>query len=452
MTFVLRKRSLIVILRGALVLAAFPAHAQYIESFFQPTVPGFDRQAGVTVLSRLRPLYEQPGIRLGSFVANGSLDERVGFDSNITGIKGGPSSALVRTTPQVSAVSDWSRNRLGVSAGLDNYSYLSASKQDYTNYNASIGGGYTIGRHDLNVGYSHLRLHQLGTDIGAIATSTPIAYDVDAIRGDYTFDAGRFSFIPNVDARLYQFGTGVVGGQPTSQSYRDRTVLTGGVTTRYELSDQRSALLIVQGSSSHYVRPQPGATSNNSKTVLMLAGIDYQATGPWRYRLLVGGEVRDFESPRFSTRAAPVVVASLIWTPTGLTTLTGTVRREIEDVQAEGTAGYTYTTVQLIADHELRRNVLLQGRSSFQAAEYLQGGGSSTSVTVGGGATWLVNRRLRVYADYDFTRQTGSGGGAVTTVGAPSLVLTPGISSQLNTVTTGNYSRNLVLFGVRIGL
>jgi len=445
----------------ALTVLGIPAgaHAQYIGNYFPTGVPGFDRDQGVTVLSRLRPLYDEPGVRLGAYTVNARLDESVGYDSNITGISRGRSSGFVKTSPSVSANSNWSRNRLGISASLDDYSYFSASGLNYTNYSAAIGGGYTIGRHDLNVAYSHFRQHELGTDIGFVASATPLPYDVDAIRTDYTVEAGRFAFSPNIDFRLYQFGNALVVGQPANQAFRDRTVLTGGVTTRYELSDQRGILVVLQGINSHYIRPQSTQISNNSKSVLLLAGIDYQATGLWRYRLLGGVEVRSFASSQYGTRAAPVAEANVIYTPTGLTTLTGIVRREIEDPQTEGVAGYTFTTAGLIVDHEYRRNILLQGRGTFQAAEFLQGAGSTTSYSVGAGVNWLVNRRVRLSADYDFTQQNGSNNGtfigtqiSTTPIGSQVNTLNAPAGQQLNTLTTGTYNRNVVLLGLHLAL
>lgn len=434
---------------GLLALSfSLSAHAQYVESYFPPALAGFDSQQGVTVLSRLRPLYEEPGVRLGSYVVNARLDESVGYDSNITGVSHGVGDGFIRTSPSIIANSDWSRDRLGLSASVDNYSYFSNPALSYTNYNASIGGGYTIGRHNLNVGYSHFRQHELGTDIGAVASTSPVTYDVDDIRTDYTFEMGRFSFVPNVDVRLYQFGSALILGQPANQQFRDRTVLSGGVTTRYELSDQRSILVVVQGINSHYLRPQRGQPSNNSKSALLLAGLDYQATGLWRYRVLGGVEVREFASSQFGTRTAPVVEASVIYTPTGLTTVTGSVRREIEDPQSEGVAGYTYTTVGVVLDHEYRRNILLQGRANFQAAEYLQGNGTSTSYTLGAGVNWLVNRRVRLSADYDATQQTGSNNAVFAVPQVGNTLTTP----QVNAFTSGSYNRNVFLLGLHLAL
>ena len=440
---------------AALALAAMlltsHAYAQRIDTFLSPLLPGFDQDAGVTVLSRLRPLYQEPGIRLGGVTLNPRLDESIGFDSNVNGVHNGPSSGFIQTSPSVTATSDWSRNRLGLQFGLDNYSYLGVHNENYTNVNVGVGGGLTIGRDTLDIGYTHLEQHERGTDIGAVASSTPVAYNVDVIRSDYSIESGRFTFLPNVDVRRYQFSDATIQGINVSESYRDREVYTGGVTTRYELSQQRGLLLVVQGTTSQFDRTQPGVPIPNSTTALVLGGVDYQASGPWRYRLLAGGEFRQYQSPIYGNHTAPVLQADVIWTPTGLTTLTGYVRREIEDPQSEVTAGYNLTTISLTVDHEVRRNVLLQGRGSFQAGDFFNGGGSSTAYTGGAGVSWLLNPRLRLSADYDFTRQVGSNGSAfVNTSNLSTATLTP--TEQLNTLTSGSYSRNVLLFGVHIGL
>ena len=141
---------------------------------------------------------------------------------------------------------------------------------------------------------------------------------------------------------------------------------------------------------------------------MMLGGIDYQAKGVWRYRLLAGVEVRTFQASQYSTHFAPVAEGGVIWTPTELVTVTGTLSRAVEDPEIGGTNGFVSNVAHLVVDYEQRRNIFLQARGSFQYAQYLQSGGSQTGLTIGGGATWLLNRNLRLSLDYDFTRLSGS--------------------------------------------
>ena len=416
------------------------SHAQYVQTYFPSGVPGYDEEFGVTVLSRQRPLYEQAGVQAGSFITRMGLDESIGYNSNVLGTHSGPGSWVLQTSPSLSANSDWSRNSLGLNLTLDNYKYWNTSQQSHSDWTASIGGGYTVGSHDLTLAYSHLSLHQSPGEIGAVPSDTFVHYQVDDLRSDYTFDLGRFTFTPNVDAKVYHFDSTTEQGVFVGQQYRDRVVLSGGVTTRYALSDQRGLVFVLQGADSHFYQPQPMQPDYDSHSFLALGGIDYPASGVWRYQILAGWEVREFQAPQFQTHSAPIVEGSVIWTPTGLTTVTGLLSRTLEDTVAEGTAGYTYTNAQLKVDHELMRNVLLQGRAGLQIAQYLQSGATQTMVTFGGGVTWLMNRNMRLTANYDFTSQAS--GTSQQPVGM----------SNLATVSTESYERNLLLITLHFGL
>ena len=282
---------------GAASVLTWPtvSRAQYLETYFPTSVPGYDQQLGVTVLSRQRPLYDQPGIHAGSFLIKPTLDEATGYDSNPIGINSAPGSWLLKTSPSVTANSEWSRNSLGVSLSADNYQYWNTPNDSYTNWTAAIGGGYTIGRNDLTLAYSHLSQHQSPGDVGAVPADTFIHYQVDDIRSAYTVDLGRLSFTPNIDARHYYFDNTTIQGVPTSQQYRNRYVLSEGVTTRYALSEQRNLLLVIQGFQTRYTDIPAGTPTTNSNSVVALAGVDFVTAGVWRYQLLAGLQVRTFE-------------------------------------------------------------------------------------------------------------------------------------------------------------
>src|ERR1700760_2744428 len=155
---------------SGLLLGTTPAaRAQYVPSYFQQGVPGYDQESGVTVLSREHPLYQQPGIQAGSFNIQPSLDESVGYNSNLLG-KSNSGSWLLETNPSIQATSDWTRNRLGFSASADNIHYFNLPDQSLTNWNVSLGGGYTIGESDLTLAYSHLGLHEVPAQVGSAAS------------------------------------------------------------------------------------------------------------------------------------------------------------------------------------------------------------------------------------------------------------------------------------------
>lgn len=412
------------------------AQAQTISQYFPEGAAGYGEQLGVTVQSRLRPLYDNPGVRLGAFLVRPGIDESLFYNSNINGIANSGGWGL-RTSASVSAGSNWVRNGLGASVGVDRYRFFSAPSQDYTDWNLGIGGGYSIADSQLRLGYGHRSYNLLGTSIAGVRTQTPLLVQVDSARIGYSFNLSRFTVTPDLDASAYRFGTATVLGIPSSQRFLDRNVVGGGVTVRYSMSDEGGLLAVLRGVNSNYINPQPGQPSNDSTSILLLGGIDYQAKSVWRYRLLAGMEVRAFAASQYGTKQAPIVEGSVIWTPTGLTTLTGTVSRQIQGPLTLGNNGYVLNQARLVVDHEYRRNVFLQGRGGILYVEYLQGG-AQTNVSVGAGVSWLLNRNLRLSADYNFAAQTSGG--------------SSGTLANPNTLRSGRYNQSIFALTVRFAL
>ena len=227
-------------------------------------------------------------------------------------------------------------------------------------------------------------------------SDTFVHYQADDLRGAYSVDLGRWSFTPNLDARVYYFDNTTIHGMPTSQRSRNRDVLSGGVTTHFSLSDQRTLLLVLQGANPHYFQPQPGQPRYNSTSFFALAGIDYEASAVWRYQL-VGIEVRSFQSSQFSTHTGPIAEGSVIWTPTGLTTVTGLVSRTIEDTVAEGSRRvYLYACR---AGHRPRiptqRAAAGEGRHTIR---HTCKGIPRKRALRWAGINWLINRNIRLSA------------------------------------------------------
>jgi hypothetical protein len=395
---------------ASLSVLALPVkvQAQDIQSYFPSGVFGYDQELGVTVLSRARPLYETPGVRVGSFVVNPSLDEALFYNSNVNGSPGSASWGS-RTSASVSAGSDWSRDSLDTSIGVSHNQLLAFPGESYTDWNVGLAGGYTIGDSMLRAAYSHQTYHQIGVNIGTVTSETPVENETDSADVNYTFNIGRFAIAPDLSVGAYRYGNATVLRATLNQGFLNRNVMAGGVTTRYSLNEEGGVLAVLRGDTTDYISPQRGQPSDNSKSILLLGGLDYQAKGVWRYRLLVGVEVREFQAPQYATHTGPMTEGSVIWTPTELTTVTGTVSRRLEDPLTGGTNGFSLTAASFAVDHEYRRNVFLQLRGNAQYAQFLQsGGGSQSGFGIGGGVIWLLNRKLSLSFEYDFASITGS--------------------------------------------
>lgn len=425
---------------AAIAVSAVPAHAQYVPGQFPTGVPGYGEELGVTVVSRARPLYVEPGARFGDFILHGNVDESVGYNSNVLGLSGGKGSPVIETHPSLELNSDWSRDALGASVSADNFAYPAEASQNHTNWTVAFGGGYTIGRTNLTLSYAHLQLHESPTSIGAPPSTTPIPFSVDDMRVSYPIDLGRLQVTPNFDVSLWRYGTATIAGTASGQEFRDANEYRGGTAFKYALTGGTSLILTVQGIRSDFIHELPGSPSLSSTSELALGGVDYQYSGIWRYQALVGIEVRQFDAAQFHSRVAPIARAAVIWTPTGLTTVTATLLRAIEDPNQAATSGYAYTATELRVDHEYAPNLILHATVGGEFASYLQNGGTQAAFHTGVGATWLLNRHMRLGVSYTYTTQNSFG------YQAP---LDGGLATR--SIGTG-YDQNLILLSLHVGL
>jgi hypothetical protein len=394
----------------AILYGATPdARAQQIDRFFSQGVDAYGTTPGITVLSRVRPDYEPPGIRAGGFVINTNLAQGLGYDSNAIGQPQAKPSMVLQTEASVSARSDWGRNSLKFNAGMNSRQYLAQSQQSTVDWNAAIGGTYDIGRHQAGLDFSHIKSAQTPRDLSNPLLTTPVPYTVDSVQSSFTANFGRFAVVPSLDFGMWRFDDASQSRTPLTLSYQNRNVLTTNLVVRYQASSQRSLLVILRGVQTRYVATLTGQPSRDSQGVDVLAGIEYGAGGVWRYRALAGYQTRQYASSNIRPLSGPTVEANIIWQPTGLTSVTGSALHTIADASLTDNVSYTLSQVRLTIDHELRRNILLQARVEADSAVYPQNAGSATLYIAGTSATWLVNRRVRVVASYEYThRQSGA--------------------------------------------
>lgn len=418
---------------AVVITAAAGAHAgaQVLSTLFPEGVPGYGTQPGVTVLSRRHPELDPLGLRAGAFRVLPRLEESFGYDDNVLGGSPKHGSWTLSTRPSVLVGSDWSRHAFAAYVSLNNTVYPNLPAQNRTDGTVFAGGTIEIGRDRLTLSASHISTHQDRTQLDALPTDSPVAVSIQDARAAYELRSGAWTWTPNVQASHWHYGGTTIQGVPVSQSYRDRNVLQGGLTVRYEFAPQRNLVLVTRGIGQRYTQPTPGQPSSDSSGVQVLVGLDYDDEAVWRYRLLVGGETRWFANPAYRSHSGIIAEAEAIWTPTGMTTVRGSLSRGFQDAAQEGVSGYTYTTARLRIDHELTRQVILSATGGLQFASYFQGG-RQWGYGLGAGVTWVMNRSVRFSATYDLGGVQGNPTG-IGLVGS-------------------DYSRNIALLTVRLGL
>jgi hypothetical protein len=408
------------------VCLAGRAVAALMTALFPDGVPGYDAGDGVTVETRLHPEQMPLGLREGAFKFLPRLDESFGYTSNALPGRFRHGSWQVVTAPSVTVDSDWSRDAVGAAASVQDTRYLALRGQDRTDGGVSAGGRLDIGDDKLTLAAAHVSQHEDRSALDSIASDRPIAFTLDDVRASYAITDGRWSVVPAVQVTNWTYGNTTIFGIPASQAYRDRVVVQTGVTVHYEFAPLRSVVFVARAIGQDYTRTLPGQPSPNSTAYQMLAGIDYDDDTVWRFRLLVGGEMRRFASHLYPQQNTLIAEAGVGWSPSAMTSVSATVSRETDDAAQAGVSGLVYTAARLTIDHELLRDVLFKVTAGLQRADFFQGG-YQTGTTAGAGATWVMNRNARLSVTYDQTDLRGSS--------VPSEGLVAGYSQGLALVT-----------------
>lgn len=399
---------------GLLATAAVvPAFADLVDAYFPPGIIGPADRVGVTVNSRERPATDPLGVRVGAYTIRPNIEIGPGYDSNPFFQRRARPSMLARTSASLGIGSNWSTDNVFALVTLDDNRYPGLRNQSTTNWTASLGKVFNFGTDKLTLVATHLDLHQTARDLNAPALDAPGRYQVNNARATYQATVGQFVFEPQLQYTGYRYDAVSVAGARSAQNFRDRDIIDGQLTTKFDVALLRDLAVVLRGASIQYHTAAPGQLKPDATSVAVLAGIDHATSAVWRYRLIAGMQARQSRSPAVRTRSAPIAEANVIYMPSGLTTVGLTVVRAVEDAAGEFAAAFTYTAARLSIDHELTRDILLHGHVGLERAEYDRGKGAETLTSALASATWLMNRNMRLVGSYSWTQKERPTGGAV---------------------------------------
>jgi len=143
-----------------------------------------------------------------------------------------------------------------------------------------------------------------------------------------------------------------------------------------------------------------------------------RATGVLYVEAYLGYFDQIYQSPLLGTISGPDFGANLVWNPTQLTSVSFKVSRAVEDapVAVVGTGsvpGFVHTVAGARVDHELLRNLLLDGEVTFANDDFQGEDRTDNDYLASIGAKYLLNRNLYLGATYTFEHRDSSGTAAV---------------------------------------
>lgn len=423
-------------------LALMPAVA-WGQAFTEPLVPvpplpvapavpvaapaGQFLPLGQSVTARPRPEVDPLGWREGDFFFFPRLEVDEAYDDNIFATSTGRTGDFLTVVrPVIDMRSNLPQNAINFSAGAAITHYASHDNLDTQDGYGDLNGRLDVDNQHYFTG--ELKAETTHIDIGAAEVpgnaKEPLHYnDYNAILG---FDQYRlrigYEVTGTVRREEYE-ALPLVGGGVTSESNLNNFAYEGAVRTYYEFQPGYQGYVRF----SYNRRDYDHAAGNGIPT---LSSDGYRADLGGRINLtgvtyidgFVGYLDQMYDATPFGSIGGVDFGANVVWNATQLTSVSFKTGRTVEDINnavlvgtaATSSPGYLETTAAVTVDHELLRNLLLNGTVAY-TNDAFQNITRNDNVYGGGvGAKYLMTRYFYLGGTYTYEHVSSTGQAAMT--------------------------------------
>lgn len=396
----------------------------------RPDIIGSFLERGTKITDRPRPELDPLGIRLGSFFfyPRGELDEMYNDNIFATG-SGRVDDWITVLAPTMELKSNWSNHALDLKAGANVGTYARRSTENYGDYFASADGRFDITRNVAAFGgfkYEHLHEARDNPDT-TLAAANPVEFDAYTINAGIANRGLRFGYQFDVGYRKEDFesskfvGTGI----PFSNAVRDANIYTTSARFSYEIAPRYEAWARIGFNRREYENNNLNviagvAQSRDSQGYRMDVGATIDLTGVTFAEFYIGYLIQDYDNAFYGSIDGVDAGARLIWNATQLTSVVLSADRRVQDANSTATSGpflvlspgYLRSNIGVSVDHELLRNVLLNGRFNYQNDDYQKIDRTDDRIDAGAGVRYALNRNFYLGGSYTYTHRSSSGAAA----------------------------------------
>jgi hypothetical protein len=381
----------------------------------QPEPFGRFLQPGTTVLQRPRPEYDPLGLRFGNWFFYPKFEFDEVYNDNILATKSNrrndfisvlaPALELRTRVPEV--------YDLDLTAGAAIGRYARFDGESYNDGFAAADGSYNITRNLVALGGVRVqRLHEERDSPDAPGNAAgPTQFTAATATAGLASRGLRFGWQVDGGIRHEDYdNVGAVGGGTIDESIRNVDIYSANLTGTYELAPNYQAF--VRGGFNHRDYEKTFFPDRNSDGYRIDAGGRFNLTGVTFGELFIGYLDQEYKSPLPSIHGVDFG-GRLVWNASQITTVSFNADRRVQDSNnftgGIFSPGYLRSNVGVSVDHELLRNVLLNGFVNFQNDDYKGIDRNDDRFDLGGGARYMFTRNLYLGGSYTFTHRDSSG-------------------------------------------
>jgi hypothetical protein len=343
--------------------------------------------------------YEPLGVRAGAFLLRPTMEVDLGYDDNPGRQPGKVKGAAFTTVaPALDFTSDWTRHELRGSIRGEFTRYFDAEDPNRPKLDALLSSRVDASR-DRAI-ETELRLsldtERIGDDgVPETATERPLTTSYGTTLGlVQRFGRASVSVRGSVDRDAYEEVEGTV----------DRNYQTYGVAVRgsYEVSPAVQPYIQLGTDWRRY--EADAEEDRNSQGASVTAGAVLDLTGALKGEASIGYGGRRYQGQDPADISGVLANASLVWTPTPLTTVMLTAGTSFDETTEPGASGTITRTAGIAVAHALRRNLVATGSVSYEMQTYDGIEREEDTVDAGLGIEYRLSRTTAVRGRYAFEK------------------------------------------------
>jgi hypothetical protein len=351
--------------------------------------------------------FEPVGGRIGSFFIYPSIEGRIEYDDNVLALPdGGEGDVEMSVRGAVRIASEWQRHDLQADAYVEQNFHGRFTTEDVMEGGARLRGRLDISR--TTSARLVASLDALAEDRANITSAAQARRPTRFRRADtllsLAHEIGRVQLIADAQMMVLDFDDAdAADGTTVEQDFRDSTYLRGSLTGLVEISPRISGLVRGQIDRLTYTGDVSTDPFDRDTTGYAIeAGTRVELTNLLFGELRAGVLHRAIDDPTGRGVTGTSFGANLTWSVTPLTTLRLFADRQVEEGGSQLVSGNLRSQVRVEAEHELLRNLVLDARASFARIDTIgQIDTSAEEYNLSLGATWKLDRNLRVFARAD---------------------------------------------------
>lgn len=384
------------------------SNAAYAQTLQERPFEDRQRDPDLAVATRSHPELEPLEIRIGTIILDPSLELGVQYDSNIYALERQPVSDVIATIDAVlSARTDWSRHGLTADVALLRRQYVRRDTESTTDYQLNAGGRLDAERGHLDIAADTARHTQARSEVDAPgAAARPIRYQTTGIAavGEYPF--GPLTTRAGIDWHRYRFDDArTIDGTPLPQRFRDRDVVTGLVRADLTINPALALYVSATGNQRTY---RPGSTGRDSAGYTIEAGADFDITRQVRGHVQAGYLSQRGTAGRWTARGVSGR-GKVEWFAMPVLTLTVEGGRSVEDSSDTDAAAYLRSDIDLRADYELLRSLILSAEAGYTWDRFQGSDSRARRPRIAASAQYRMGRHLVYQLRYQHLAQHASG-------------------------------------------